>query len=122
MKIVCYVDTTTNEHKYALSDDVDAFTNTLKPGEVIKYVFNEESNVIAKVNHYEQSFYDYCSDYNLKPSDLHGKYSKTGNSFDYELVGFNPRNNKYKFILKNVSTGRLTKATHGFFKNLIKIA
>jgi hypothetical protein len=122
MEIICYVDTSTNEHKYTVADDASIFAKTLKPGEIIKYVFNESANIIARNDRYEQGFYDYCSDYNLDPKDLHGTYSKDGTNPDYELVGLNPRNNKYKFILKNISTGCLTKATHGFFKNLIKIA
>ena len=114
-----------NDSKYVKQGtfDIPAYMKDHPARFDIVAVFDSCSNLIEQSNKNKCNFEKYCLTYGFDYSDYNAPVFKTVDGYitaEYVLIGFNPRNTKYKAILKNVNTGILTKATLGFVKSNIR--
>lgn len=109
--IICYTDTSTNETHYARIDDVNVWKeNHITKSYRIDYVFLEKWSIKDTDINLEHAFLNHCSNYGLTNNDLHALFvNKKGQTV--ELLGFNPKNKKYKFIILNHSDNKRYKVS-----------
>lgn len=106
------------DHIYEPSDliidhriDIEEYCSR-NPSKTILYIFEEADNQVDIIDNEKLAFITQCKDYGFTPSDYKRKIKTP--STTYLLVGFLPRNTKYKFKLYNTKNGRYIKTTAKF--------
>ena len=120
MYTVCYVDKSTNEHKFASTSDYANYINQLKPTENVVFVYDERANILQRNDKYEQMLTSAGDMYGIDPNNLHCKYADR-NGTVFELLGLNTRNRRYKVIIRDAVTGKTMKVTTKYFAGLTKL-
>ena len=106
--VICYMDTNSNDH-FETTTDINAWSKA-HPYAEIHYIFEEKSDLQSRTNNLEWNFLQYCNQYGLKSNMLHCLFTnKHGHMC--ELLGMNPANRKYKFIIMDKTAGKKYKVT-----------
>lgn len=121
MYTICYTNTTTGTRTFEITANFTNFVKSLPPYIRVDGIFNEKSNIKDVYSTYEQSFVLNCAAYGYDPFDLHAKYTDR-RSDTIELLGLNPRNRKYIFIVKNHTTGKILKVTKSYMDSCTKLS
>lgn len=95
---------------------VEKYTS-LHPERYILGFYENKSNLAEEDGRLRDEFNKYCSSFGFAGDDYNKEVVFRDNT--YHLIGFRPRNNKYKALLRNTQTGRITKATLGFVRAYI---
>lgn len=78
-------------------------------------IYEEEANLLTRDDNHRKEFEKYCYYYDFLPEHYNCRVMP-----DYRLIGFLPKNHKYKALLYNETTNRYTKATITFVtRNMI---
>lgn len=94
MLVICYI-TKNGEKTYSRFESVEAFSKT-HPDAELSYAFDESADIIDAENSAKKQFALYAPNYGFEPSDYMRKLCLGQAHTEYLLVGFIPRNRKYK--------------------------
>ena len=111
--IVCYVDTNTNQQHFTKTDDVSIYKTAPYS---LSYVFREDTDINKREIIREKDYIYGCQRYGLKPEYLGQTFHHYAKNKDFVLVGMNPKNHKYKFIIQYVGESNTYKVTSEFIK------
>lgn len=121
MYIVCYTDIRDDSRHYDPTDNYIDFENNLPSYMRVDNVFDTKTEVKNKHGYYETEFIAACSRYGYTKSDLHSMFlNKKGDRI--ELIGLNPRNRKYTFIVINHDKDTRMKVTKEYLNNCVRIS
>ena len=85
------------------------------PNKQIVGIYEENTNLLTQDDNRRKEFEKYCYYYDFLPEHYNCRVMP-----DYRLIGFLPKNHKYKALLYNETTNRYTKATITFVtRNMI---
>lgn len=119
MIVICYEDIPAHKMRWIKADSIQQFEQ-IYPNFPIHMAFDETADLYGRDRQIEQYFYRECDKYQLKPTDLHKRFH-TANGKTYELSGLNPKNKKYKCIIKDVDTEKRYKVSPEYvLKYLLK--
>lgn len=117
--VICYIDSC-GTCKYSICSDKNYIKNgefdinTFKkqnPSIIVTNVFKSNDNIINASNTERADFEKYCAMYGFSPEDYKAEILNPQASRRHILVGFLPRNNKYKIRLYCPDTGRYSTTT-----------
>jgi hypothetical protein len=119
MYVICYTDTSTGETHFGRSGNYDDFAVTLPPNMHIDSIFDERANIASRMGIYEQEYLENCEANGLSKHYLHEIFEY--NHRQFELVGMNMKNRRYRFIVKDLETKKLMKVSYDYICNSQKI-
>lgn len=111
--IVCYIDTKTNTQHFATTTENDIIKYNKNPYK-ISYIFNVKSDIYEALRTRETNYTTYCTKYGLKPEYLGKTFKHIKDNKCFKIIGFNPNNKKYKFIIQDIDDGKNYKVTPNF--------
>ena len=112
MLIICY--TENNEQKFETSNSLEDFKNS-KPNTSVLYIFDEEADLKRQESRKSENFMTYCGYYGFSTNDYEAPMLD-GKGRELFLVGFSPRNRKYKCLAVDKHTGKRYKMTPAWAK------
>ena len=110
---ICFIDTNGNQ---VWEDTInrDAWIKN-HPNTTIMHIFKSAGDTQAYEKNIETQFIGYCINYGLTKDMLHKSFvDKKGEEF--ELLGYKPRNRKYKFIIHNRTQNKRFKVSYEYIK------
>jgi len=111
-----YIENDTFNVTKFLNDHPDMHFNDVH----VTKIFNENDDLLTKMQTEEDRFKDYCNFYGFNTHDYGMRIRHPVTKEILLFVGFLPKNHKYKALLRNELTKKMTKATFSFVeKNAI---
>lgn len=119
MLIICYNETinSVTDNTFCEADSLESFRKNY-PNRNIVHVFDKSSDLTEQETKASRHFMTYCYEYGFTPHDYKAVMID-GYGRKLTLVGFNPRNRKYKCLAVEESTGRRFKMTPTWVKTCL---
>ena len=115
--VICYIDENKNK-TFTTAFDYDIWHEE-NPNCTAIHVFDDKMDILQRKDDMEVYFLNRCQSYGLLPDMLHKTFINEKNE-ECEILGMNPNNHKYKFIIKKLHNGKQYKVTNQYIKKSYK--
>lgn len=121
--VICYTDKMMNtSHFVKTEDSLEEWKNKHHNFPyVINHVFYEKWDIKDNASDRELAFLNNCTAYGLNATDLHKRFMSR-NGHEIELLGMNPSNRKYKFIIYDYNDNKQYKVSKSYMDATQEIA
>lgn len=89
------------------------------PDKTIMYAFDTEDDILSSGRAEVQAFAELCEQYGFTPENYNQAYCPQNGPDTYRLIGFIPKNRKYKCAVINTRTGQRMKATVDYVHRML---
>ena len=112
--VICYVNSN-GDNNFEITTNITKWQNN-HPYDNIHYIFEEKMDLQSRNNEIEWCFMQWATNYGFQPNMLHGLFTNKDGHL-CEILGMNPSNRKYKFIIKDQTQNKRYKVTADYIKN-----